>query len=159
VARGRPLDAAEELLEEFERSGRVTEYLIGRIPARLWQQPPVSGGRTIAAIVAHIHSVRKTFGKMGGASTAPSLDRKTVTAADAKRALRATNDALTTLFRESLARGEARVKGLPRRTVNMMLYLTQHDAHHRGQLMQRVREFDHELSGEDIMKIWGWKRL
>jgi uncharacterized damage-inducible protein DinB len=159
VARGRPLDAAEELLEEFERGGRVTEYLIGRIPTPLWQRPTVAGGRTMAAVVAHIHSVRKTFGKMGGANTAPSLDRKTVTPAEARRALRTTNDALTSLFRDSLARGDARVKGLPRRTVNMMLYLTEHDAHHRGQLMLRLREFGHELSGEDIMKIWGWKRL
>ncbi|HET7617337.1 MAG TPA: DinB family protein [Vicinamibacterales bacterium] len=159
MARGRPLDATQELLEEFERGGRVTEYLIGRIPARLWQQPPVSEGRTIAAIVAHIHSVRKTFGKMGGASTAPSLDRKTVSPAEAKRALRTTNDALTSLFRDSLARGEARVRGLPRRTVNMMLYLTQHDAHHRGQLMLRLREFGHDLSGEDVMKVWGWKKV
>jgi uncharacterized damage-inducible protein DinB len=66
---------------------------------------------------------------------------------------------LPRLVRESLARGEARVKGMPRRSVNMMGYLNEHDAHHRGQIMMRARELGHTFSGEDVMRVWGWKRM
>ena len=110
-------------------------------------------------MVAHIHGVRKTFAKMGGATVPPSLDRRTVTQAEARRALRQTNTALATLFRDSLHRGEARVGRLPRRSINMMAYLIEHDAHHRGQIMLRARELGHAFSGTDVMRIWGWKRL
>ena len=160
MARGRPLDGVHETLEEFERCGLVTEYLVGVIPEKLWHLPPPGGrGRTIGAIVAHIHGVRKTFGKMGGVKGLTSLDRKTVTPAEANRALRQVNSALVARFRESLDRGDARVKGLSRRTINMMLYLIQHDAHHRGQIVMRAKDLGHELRTVDVMKIWGWKKL
>ena len=156
----RQLNAEQEIIEAFEQCGQITEDLVTVVPRRFWQQPPPTGhGRTIAAMVTHIHGVRKTFAKMGGAAVPPSLDRKRVTPAQARQALRQTNVALGTLFRDSLLRGEARVKGLPRRSVNMMAYLIQHDAHHRGQIMLRARELGHVFAGADVMRIWGWKRL
>ena len=156
----RRLNAEQEIVEAFEHCGRITEYLVTVLPRRLWQHPsPTGHGRTIAAMVAHIHGVRKTFAKMGGASVPPSLDRRRVTQAQARQALRQTNGALATLFRHSLLRGESRVRGLPRRSVNMMTYLIQHDAHHRGQIMLRARELGHAFAGTDVMRMWGWKRL
>ena len=156
----RQLNVEQEIVEAFEQSGQITEYLVTVLPRRLWQQPsPTGHGRTIAAMVAHIHGVRKTFAKMGGAAVPPSLDRMRVTQTQARRALRQTNAALTTLFRDSLGRGEARLRGLPRRSINMMAYLIQHDAHHRGQIMLRARELGHTFTGADVMRIWGWKRL
>ena len=154
-----PLNAEVELLEAFEYSFRVSEYLVGTLPKRLWQADPPDGtGRSIAAIVAHMHSVRRTFAKMGGAPVALALDRNRSTA-EAHRALRQSRDALTGLFRGALARGESRVKGMPRRTVNMMLYLVQHEAHHRGQICSLAHALDYRLSKDDVMRMWGWKKL
>lgn len=156
----RPLDVEQELIEAFELGGRVTEYLLKVLPRRLWHAPsPTGHGRTIAAMVTHVHGVRKTFAKMGGVAVTPTLSRTAVTPADARRALRHINDALTALFRGSLMRREVRARGLPRRSVNMMTYLIQHDAHHRGQIMLRARELGHTFSADDLMRIWGWKRL
>lgn len=157
---GRPLNEREELVEVFEQCGRVTEYLVSGLPRSLWHLPsPTGHGRTIAAIVTHVHGLRKMIAKMGGARVGPSLDRKSVTPVEARRALQQINDALTTMFRESLGRGEARVKGVSRRTVNIMHYLMQHDAHHRGQIMMRARDLGHQFVTTDTMKIWGWKKL
>src|SRR5690242_12751094 len=133
MAKGRPLDVERELLEEFRRSGLVTEYLVKVLPAALWRTPPPTGrGRSIAAIVAHIQGVRRTFARMAGALPGPpSLDRDRSTCAQACRALRQSTDVLSELFEAAFAARRARVKGMPRRAVNMLLYLMQHDAHHR----------------------------
>ena len=156
----RTLNLEEEVVEAFERCGRVTEYLVTVLPAPLWhREPPGGHGRTIAAMIAHVHGVRRTFAKMGGGSALPALDRKTVTPAAARKALRAVNDVMARQFRDAVAAKATRVKGMPRRAVEMMSYLTQHDAHHRGQIMMRAREMGHEFSTEDIMRIWGWKKL
>ena len=161
MARGRPLEAAQELLEEFEHSCRVTEYLVAALPARLWRlEPPGGKGRSIAAMVAHLQSVRRMFAKMGGANPLPpSLDRTRCKPAEAKRALAQSREALTELFRAALSEGRPRVKRMPRRAVSMMIYLIQHDAHHRGQITILARELGHRLSSDDVMKIWGWKKL
>jgi len=156
----RPLNLEAELVEVFEQSGRATEYLVSVLPPDVWLMPSPSGrGRTIAATVTHVHGLRKMIAKMGGAKVGPSLDRKTVTPAEARRALAQINDTLTTMFRESLGRGEARVKGISRRTVNIMQYLMQHDAHHRGQIMMRASDLGHKFVTENTMRIWGWKKM
>jgi uncharacterized damage-inducible protein DinB len=164
----RPLDVGRELLEEFERCARITEYLANVIPTKIWNvdppggdaRPTGRGGRSIAAIVAHVHGVRRTFAKLGGVDPAPpALDRNGVTRPDAVRALRDSRKALTDLFSAAFDQGRGRIPGLPRRTVNMMLYLIQHDAHHRGQISMLARELGHEFSKEDVMRIWGWKKL
>jgi uncharacterized damage-inducible protein DinB len=161
MPKGRPLDVEQELLEEFERNGLVTEYLVGVLPEALWRLGPPDGrGRTIAAIVAHIQSVRRTFARMGGARPGPpSLDRLTVTKAQAQRALRQSTADLLALFGTALAARQGRVKGMPRRVVNMLLYLIQHDAHHRGQIFMLAKSLGHEFKVEDVTRVWGWKAL
>src|SRR4249920_1743067 len=100
MPKGRPLDVGSELLESFVQSGRVSEYLVAVLPPALWRIPPPAGrGRTIAAIVAHMQSVRRTFARMGGARPGPpSLDRQRSTPAEARRALRQSTDILAKLF-------------------------------------------------------------
>src|SRR5262245_11107328 len=103
MVRGRPLEVEQELLEAFRRSGRVSEYLVRVLPARIWRAaPPAGRGRSIAAIVAHMQGVRRTFARMGGAPPAPPLDRRTVTQAQARRALEQSTDDLARLFESTL---------------------------------------------------------
>lgn len=71
--------------------------------------------------------------------------------------MRQGNDASTGLFRESFARGR-RASGACR-AVNMMTYLLQHDAHHRGQICTLARAPGHEFASEDVTRIWGWTKL
>jgi uncharacterized damage-inducible protein DinB len=161
MARGRPLEVEAELLEAFRHSGMVSEYLVSLVPQRLWRMSPAScRGRTIAAIVAHLQGVRRTFARMGGARPGPpSLDRKTVTALQARKALHQSTDQLSHLFETALRARQARVKGMPRRAVDMLTYLIQHDAHHRGQICTLARDLGHEFGASDMTRIWGWKAL
>ena len=158
----RSLDVPSELLEEFRRCGTVTAYLVAVLPPALWQAPPPGRprGRTIAAITAHIQGVRRTFARLGGARPGPSsLDRKLVTQDQASLALLQSTDILAELFESAIAAGHTRVKGMPRRVVNMLTYLMQHDAHHRGQIVMLAGDLGHRLSGDETMRIWGWKAM
>jgi uncharacterized damage-inducible protein DinB len=161
MARGRPLEVEQELIEAFKRSCEATEYLVRVLPVAIWRMPNPGGrGRTIAAVVAHIQGVRRTFARMGGVRPGPpSLDRQRVTPQEAVRALRQSAADLAGLFESTLASRHARVKGQPRRVIDMLTYLMQHDAHHRGQLCMLAKALGHEFSGADIMRLWGWKRL
>ena len=162
MAKGRPLDVAQELVEAFRRSGAVNAYLVGAIPVALWRVAPPGRprGRTIAAIVAHIQGVRRTFARMGGARPGPpSLDRRLVTPDQARQAMTRSTEDLARLFDTALTAGRARVGGQPRRVVDMLIYLIQHDAHHRGQITMLARDLGHEFTGDDTMRIWGWKKM
>src|ERR1700752_4610572 len=125
MPKGRPLDVERELLEEFERNGLINEYLVSVLPDALWRLPPPGGrGRTIAAIVAHIQSVRRTFARLGGARPGPpSLDRLTVTRAQAQRALRQSTTEFLSLFEAALAARQTRVQGMPRRLAKIPMYV------------------------------------
>jgi uncharacterized damage-inducible protein DinB len=161
MARGRPLDVEHELLEAFKQNGLVSEYLVSVLPAALWRMPPPNGrGRSLAAIIAHMQSVRRMFARTGGARPGPpALDRNRSTPAQACRAFRRSTEDLARLFETAIAARKARVPGMPRRVVNMMAYLMQHDAHHRGQVCALARDLGHEFRSEDTMRIWGWKAL
>jgi len=161
MAKGRPLEVERELLEAFGQSGLATEYLVKVLPTALWRTPPASGrGRSIAAIVAHIQGVRRMFARMGGVRPGPPLlDRNRSTPVQARRALRQSTEDLARLFETAFAGRQARVKGMPRRAVNMLAYLMQHDAHHRGQICSLARDLGHQFTSEDIMRLWGWKAL
>ena len=42
---------------------------------------------------------------------------------------------------------------------NMLAYLMQHNAHHRGQICMLARALGHEFSGDDTRRLWGWKAI
>jgi len=161
MPRGRPLKVEGELLEAFRHNGAVNEYPVSTLPSSLWRaEPPGGRGRSIAAIVAHMQSVRRMFARAGGARPGPaSLDRLRSTPLQARRALRESTDVRAGLFERAMKARHARVKGMPRRIVNMIAYTMQHDAHHRGQICWLARELGHEFRSDDTMRMWGWKAL
>ncbi len=72
------------LLVAFDTNDRINHYLIENLPAEAWNaKPPDGKGRTIAAIVAHMHNVRVMWLK--AASLPGQLNRATVTAEQALR--------------------------------------------------------------------------
>jgi uncharacterized damage-inducible protein DinB len=106
-----------------------------------------------------MQSLRRTFARLGGARPGlPALDKQRVTRDEARRALRQSTD-LTRLFESALAVRQARVKGMPRRAIDMLTYLLQHDAHHRGQICMLARGFGHKFRGQDMTRLWGWRAI
>lgn len=145
------------LLNAFDTNNRINAYLIENLPASAWDAKPADGkGRTVAAIVAHMHNVRVMWLKAAKHPEIPEqLDRATVTPAEALRALESSREALSAMIGHALAT-DGRVKNFRPDVAGFLGYLISHDAHHRGQIAMLARQVGHPLSKQAMFGMWEW---
>jgi uncharacterized damage-inducible protein DinB len=89
------------LLNAFNTNDRINHYLIDHLPAAAWKaRPPEGKGRTIQAIVAHMHNVRVMWLRSAarGSKIPHQLDRAKVTAPRALRAMEQSREALSVVL-------------------------------------------------------------
>jgi hypothetical protein len=48
---------------------------------------------------------------------------------------------------------------MPRRAIDMLTYLLQHDEHHRGQICMLARGLEHKFCGEEMTRLWGCRAI
>ncbi len=153
-------DPGAALLSALATSERINQFLLERLPAAAWRaEPPGGEGRTIAAIFAHLHNVRLMWLKVAGTEgrLPAQLDKPKVTAAQARKGLAASHEAVAALVRASLA-GSGRVKNFPPDVAAFVAYLIAHDAHHRGQACMLTRQVGHRLPNEVTFGMWEWNK-
>ena len=145
------------LLNAFNTNNRINQYLIDNLPSAAWKAKPADGkGRTIAAIVAHMHNVRVMWLKAAkAAEIPPQLDRATVTPGQAMRALESSRHALSVILSQAL-NSDGRVKGFRPDVAGFLGYLISHDAHHRGQITMQARQLGHALPQKAMFGMWEW---
>ena len=147
----------EALLNAFITNDRINHYLIENLPPEAWNaKPPDGKGRTVAAIVAHMHNVRVMWLKAAKAEDIPpQLDRATVTPSQALHALEASRLALCAVMSRALET-DGRVKGFRPDVAGFFGYLVAHDAHHRGQITMLARQAGHPLPQKAMFGMWEW---
>jgi uncharacterized damage-inducible protein DinB len=145
------------LLDSFNTNNRINQYLIDNLPPAAWKAKPADGkGRTIAAIVAHMHNVRVMWLKASKAEEIPAqLDRATVTPGQAMRALESSRHALSVVISHALE-SDGRVKSFRPDVAGFLGYLIAHDAHHRGQITMLARQVGHPLPQKAMFGMWEW---
>jgi len=145
------------LLSAFDTNNRINQYLIENLPAKAWSAKPTDGkGRTIAAIVAHMHNVRVMWLKATKADDIPEqLDRGKVTVKQAIRALENSRIALQKVCQHALET-DGRIKGFRPDVAGFFGYLITHDSHHRGQIAMLARQVGHPLPQKAIFGMWEW---
>jgi uncharacterized damage-inducible protein DinB len=145
------------LLNAFNTNNRINQYLIDNLPPAAWKaKPPDGKGRTIAAIVAHMHNVRVMWLKAAKAEEIPAqLDRATVTPSQALRALEASRQALSVVMSRAME-GNGRVKSFRPDVAGFFGYLIAHDAHHRGQITMLARQVGYPLPVKAMFGMWEW---
>ena len=134
-------------LDAFKTNDLINQYLLENLPEAAWRaEAPDGKGRTIAAIVAHIHNVRVMWLKAAakGSRIPEQLDRSSVTPAQAAKALEQSQKALSALLKSALER-DGRVKGFRPDVAGFLGYLIAHDSHHRGQICMLARQVGHPL--------------
>lgn len=145
------------LINAFEINNRINEYLIQNLPPKAWEaKPPDGKGRTIAAIVAHMHNVRVMWLKAAKIENIPDqLDRGTVTPADAISGLKISCATLCELMRRAIDT-DGRVKNFRPDVAAFLGYLIAHDGHHRGQITMLARQVGHPLPQKSMFGMWEW---
>ncbi len=151
-------DLPRALLDAFNTNNRINQYLIESVDVEMWKaKPPDGKGRTISAIVAHMHNVRVMWLKASakGSEIPEQLDRTTVTPAQASQALEQSCKALGELIGHALETN-GRIKGFRPNVAGFLAYLIAHDAHHRGQIAMLTRQLCHPLPQKIIFGMWEW---
>ena len=153
-----PFSLPQALLNAFDTNDSINRYLIENLPAAAWRaEPPEGKGRTVAAIVAHIHNVRVMWLKAAakGSKIPEQLDRSSVTPAQASKALEHSREALSAVLKSALD-SDGRVKGFRPDAAGFVGYLIAHDAHHRGQIAMLARQVGHPLPQKAMFGMWEW---
>ena len=148
----------EALLTSFDTNDRINQYMIENLPAEAWRaDPPEKKGRTVAAIVAHMHNVRVMWLKATakGSRIPEQLDRSSVTPSQAVKGLEQSRAALSAVLKSALE-SEGRVKGFKPDVAGFFGYLISHDAHHRGQVCMLARQVGHPLPQKAMFGMWEW---
>lgn len=156
MAKAKPFVLAEALLESYTTNNRITEYLIENIVEEAWRAEPSGGkGRTIGAIVAHIHNARGMWLKASGGDAVEKLDPKSASRAEAVEALSKSHQALRKVLATALS-GDGRIKGFKPDVAGFIGYLMSHDAHHRGQIAMLARQVGYPLPQKAMFGMWEW---
>jgi uncharacterized damage-inducible protein DinB len=155
----------DALLDAFDTNDKINQYLLENLPADAWRaEPPDGKGRTIAAVVAHIHNVRVMWLKAAAQNAAvqskeskipDQLDKSKVTSAQAAKGLEQSRVALASVLKFALENG-GRVKGFKPDVAGFFGYLIAHDAHHRGQICMLARQTGHPLPQKAMFGMWEW---
>jgi uncharacterized damage-inducible protein DinB len=152
-----------ELIESFATSNRITCYLVENLDEATWHAaPPGSRGRSVAAIVAHMHNVRVRWLDAArraskGPKPPPKLDHLAATQEDAVKALEQSHAAVAKIVGTAL-RGDGKVANFKAGAAAFLYYLMTHDAHHRGQICLQAKLVGHPLAQAVGYGMWEWSK-
>jgi len=147
---------ADAVIRSFSIHNRIHLYLLDALPAEVWDAPPPGGkGRTLAALVVHIHKVRLMYLEAAKVKSLPAVLEKTATIAEAKMALEASANAIMDWLIPVL-NGNAKISGFKPDAWAFVSYLIAHEAHHRGQMVLLARQMGHPIDKSTSYGLWEW---
>jgi len=161
------------LLETYAANDEMNQLLLEHLDVRAWRAElpgKKSGGRTIAAIFAHLHNCRLNWlkGSAPHLKRPARLDPRRCTKKQAAAAHKKSAAACLRMLTEALAGGEGRRvtkfwRGSWTRTWPaggaMFCYMFSHEAHHRGQICMLAHQLGCRLPVEAWAGIWWWDKL
>lgn len=166
---GTVTDAHQSLVESYAVNERMNQVVLDYLHPDAWRATlPGSRGRTIAAIFAHVHNVRRKWLRL----SAPQLklpvplDRGRCSPADAKAALAESGARCCEMLVGALG-PERRIGSFHRdgwakawpASAAMAAYMISHDSHHRGQVCMLAHQLGYPLPAQATSKMWAWERL
>ena len=157
----------QALHETYAVNERMNQIVLERLDSRVWTAKPAGRSvRSIAAIFAHMHNVRRKWLRL----SAPQiklpieLDPRRCTRRQMQVALARSARDCSKMLREALTPDGA-VNRFHRDGWSrpwppgaaMFAYMVVHDAHHRGQLCMLAHQLGFPIKASH--EIWMWERL
>jgi uncharacterized damage-inducible protein DinB len=164
------LDFRLALVESFAVNERMNQIVLECLDPAAWRGQVVGHkGRTIAAIVTHMHNMRRKWLRLSAPhlKVPAVLDRARCTQAQARTALAESGELCCEMLREALSRPPGRVAAFRRdgwakhwpAGPAMAAYMITHDAHHRGQICMLAHQLGFPLPVKAGAGMWVWERL
>jgi len=162
----------DTLLETYASNDAMNQLILSELDPRAWRAQLLgvkSGGRTIAAIFAHLHNCRLKWLKLNAPHlTRPAaLDPHRCTMKQAAAALRRSAAQCLRLLTDALsAAPNRRVRKFSRdgwmptwpAGGTMFAYMFSHEAHHRGQIMMVAHQLGYRVL-DKTPGIWQWEKM
>lgn len=163
-------DFRQALLETYAINDRMNQLILEHLDPQAWRaKPPGGNARTIAAIFAHMHNIRRKWLRLSAPHLklpAP-LDRTRCTQHQAAAALAESALRCSEMLADALDGSVGRVKQFQRDGwarawpggAAMFAYMIVHDAHHRGQACMLAHQLGFPLSMKASYGMWSWEKL
>jgi uncharacterized damage-inducible protein DinB len=166
----------DTLLETYAANDAMNQLIFELLDPRAWRaQPPgekpgkKNGGRTIAAIFAHVHNARLKWlkGSAPHLKRPPPLDPHRCTVNQAAAAHKKSSAQCLLMLKDALStEPNRRVKTfyrdgwMPtwRAGGTMFTYIFAHEAHHRGQVLMLAHQLGYRVLDRSP-HIWQWEKF
>ena len=164
------VDPCQVLVESFAVNERMNQIVLEHLDPAAWRAKlPGSKGRTIAAIITHVHNMRRKWLRLSAPHLklpAP-LDRSSCTQKQARAALLESAARCSEMLADALSRPQGRVETFRRDGWAkpwpvggaMLAYMISHEAHHRGQVCMLAHQLGFPLPTKAGAGIWVWEKL
>ncbi len=163
-----PPDPYQVLLETYSVNERMNQLLLEHLDPRAWRaKAPGSGGRTIAAIFAHMHNIRCKWLRLSTPHRElwSRLDRARCTQEQVRAALAESAQRCAEMLASALSSRPGKkflrdgwARPWPAGAA-MVVYMIAHDTHHRGQVCMLAQQLGSPLPAKVDAGIWNWERL
>jgi uncharacterized damage-inducible protein DinB len=161
-------ELCQSLVETYAVNDRMNQLVLERLDPRAWRaKPPGRNARTIAAIFAHMHNIRRKWLRLSAPhmKLPAQLNRTRCTQQQAAVALAESALRCSEMLAEALSPRTGRVKQFRRDGwarawppgAAMFAYMTLHDAHHRGQVCMLAHQLGFPVKAG--YEIWMWEKL
>ena len=158
------------LVESYAVNERMHQIVLEHLDPAAWRaKPPGSKVRTIAAIVAHVHNIRRKWLRLSAPHlTLPApLDRASCTQEQSRTALAESAARCSEMLANALSGPQSRVETFRRdgwarpwpAGGSMLAYMISHEAHHRSQICMLAHQLGFPLSTKASCGIWVWEKL
>ena len=158
-----------ELIESYAVSERMNQVVLESLHPDAWRTSlPGSRGRTVAAIFAHVHNVRRKWLRLSAPQfeVPARLDGARCSQAEARTALAESGARCCEMLAGALG-PERRISSFHRdgwakpwpASAAMAAYMISHDAHHRGQVCMLAHQLGYPLPARTTSRMWSWERL
>jgi uncharacterized damage-inducible protein DinB len=162
------LEIRDVLSETVTVNEAMNQLVLAQLDPRAWRaKPPGRNTRTIAAIFAHVHNIRRKWLRLSAPylKLPAPLDHAGCTQREAGTALAESAARCSEMLAEALMGRGGRVKQFRRdgwarpwpAGAAMIAYMLSHEAHHRGQVCMLAHQLGFPLKAG--YQLWMWEKL
>jgi uncharacterized damage-inducible protein DinB len=161
-------------MESYAVNERMNQIVLEHLNPAAWraqlpQSKARSKGRTIAAIVTHVHNIRRKWLRLSAPhiKLPAQLDRASCTQKQAQASLLKSAACCSEMLTGALTGPQGQVATFLRdgwakpwpAGAAMLAYMITHDAHHRGQICMLAHQLGFPLPAVATSEMWAWERL